>query len=593
MKERSTLGTLGTLGFGMAILVLGGCVPEVSLAPAPDTSELAVGESRDVTLRFLRLDVRDFKKTMDAADLRALPRKTLEETWLLDLEARPLVENALEKFTRTPPEEVARMPRAAQNMFYLLVMTPENARLEGTKLGALAGVGEAVGISPSRILADLAGVAPNERIAKTDVVARVVLDQVVATHPNAKTRRGPVTPAHPEGLYPVESGALSVSLLDVATDFADLASRFGPAPLDPADPSGPKHPGFLQSASGLVAAGKSFRMSVRLSANALPYKGIDASRAAVASVGSLGGQVEHAFDFSDPTWLGLEGLEQDLKIGEMVMTVDEDPRYFEGGKGRDPKPTGNSPVWSSPPWVTEHVLAETGRRLAASIPPHCTSYGPSGEVSPPFQAVRVCFDATGFVTMDVSPSVLLAEPPPAPAYFWDLLLEVAEARMHDGGLSEGEANVSMPVHDVPVGVKTDDVVSRIRKNFESDPTTLRAMAEALTGGTRGDADFFYVQPDGETSDFLYFVAPEDIRKDAEGAPARPYGYKNPGFFSDPALTQKVSSQEPVAGDTTHEKVKVSPGQTLYIEDDEGRVFEILVSGKPSLFRLSLVVLRVS
>ncbi|MRG91994.1 acetyltransferase [Polyangium spumosum] len=588
MTTKRCAALLALLGASAA-----GCVEPVRLEPPPPEGELAVGESREVTLRFLRLDVEDFAQTLGLEELRRLPRKTLEETWLLDMELRPLVENALERFMNLPTEEAKALPQPAWNMFYLLHMTPENARLEGTALAGLSAVGEAVGISPSQILADLTGAGPNERIADHAIVTDVVLEQVVGTHPRARFRRGPSTEGHPEGLYPVDEGKIALSLHDVATDFASLSERFGPASLAPDDPRGPAHPGFLRSASGLSTSEGGFRMTVRLDVNALPYRGIDASHARVASVNSIGGQMDRAFDFTDPRWLEVEGLAEELSIREMTMTIAEDPRYLVPGTRRDPRPLGDSPVWSAAPWAEERVLAETGRRLAARIPPHCTSYSPAGEVSDPFEAVRVCIDADGWVQIDIDPSVILEGPPPAPGYFWDMLLEVAQARMHDGGLAEGEANVVMPVRDVPVGVSADVVVARIRENIEQNPAALRAMAEALTGNTRGDADFFYVKPEGRAEDWLYFVAPEDIREDAEGQPVRPYAYTDPGFYADPALGQKISSRVEIDGDTAHEKVRVEPGDRLYVKDAEGRVFEIVVSGKPSRYRLALVVTRAS
>jgi len=581
-----------------ALLVLlgasaAGCVEPVRLDPPAPEGELRVGESREVTLRFLRLDVEDFAQTLGTEELGALPRKTLEETWLLDMELRPLVENALDQFMRLPAEEAKALPQAAWNMFYLLNMTPENARLEGTALAGLSAVGEAVGISPSQILADLTGAGPNDRIADRSIVTDVVLEQVIATHPRTRIRRGPVTADHPEGIYPVEEGKIALSLYDVATDFASLSERFGRASLAPADPRGPAHPGFLRSASGLSADEGGFRMTVRLDVNALPYRGVDASHARVASVNSIGAQIGRAFDFTDPRWLEVEGLAEDLAIREMTMTIEEDPRYLAPGTSRDPRPLGDSPVWGAAPWAEERVLAETGRRLAARIPAHCTTYSPAGEVSDPFEAVRVCIDGDGWVQIEVDPSVILEGPPPRPGYFWDLLLEVSQARMHDGGLAEGEADVVMPVRDVPVGVRTEVVVARIRENIEKNPAALRDMAEALTRTTRGDADFFYVQPEGSAEDWLYFVAPEDIREDAEGHPVRPYAYTSPGFHADPALTQKLSSHVDIGGDTTHEKVRIEPGDRLYVKDAEGRVFEIAVEEKPSLHKLALVVTRVS
>ncbi|WP_235880373.1 acetyltransferase [Polyangium aurulentum] len=573
------------------LLVASGCVDPVTLAEPPDTSPLTVGESREVELRYLRLDVRDFTKTLTLDELSTLPRATLQRTWLFDLEARPLVENVLRQIATMPPEEMYSQPMPAQNLARLLAMTPENADLSGTPLAGLLGVGKAVGLSPSMILADLGRSMPNELIAPPELAAIAVLENIMATHPNTKLRPGPVTPDHPEGLYPVTPGSIPVSLYDVATRFAGLAERFGPAPLDRNRPGGGTHPGFIRAASGLEEARETFLMTVKVTANALPYKGIDASHASVASVNAVPGQIERIFDFSDPEWMKIEGLPPEMKIDEMTMSIVENDAYLPGGTSRDPLPAGNSPVWSAAPWDLERVLAETGRRITAGIAPHCTVYSPAGNVPEPLRAVEVCIDSTGWVEIRVDPSVILDEPPLRPSYFWDMLLEVAQARMHDGGLAEGGADVAIQVRDVAVGTKTDVLLQRIRENFEKDPALLLGMVEVLTASTVGDADFYYVQPEGGREDWLFFVAPEDLRKNEEGEPVRSYGYARPGFFADPGLTQKVSTRESVDGDTAHEKVRIGPGTRLHIEDAEGQRYAIKVGEKPSPHRVSLTVTR--
>ena len=88
------------LRWGLALvlpLATLGCVEEVELATPPDTGDLAVGQSRTVTLHFLRFDVTGFEQSLTLDDLRALPKKTLEETWLLDLDLGPFVQGALTK----------------------------------------------------------------------------------------------------------------------------------------------------------------------------------------------------------------------------------------------------------------------------------------------------------------------------------------------------------------------------------------------------------------------------------------------------------------------------------------------------------------
>lgn len=578
--------------FGLCSIVFG-CSEPLVLQPPADTGELDVGATRIVDLRFLRLDVENFARSLSLRDLRRLPRRTLEETWLFDLDARPLVQNALARFTFSSAADAFAQDPAARNLFYLLNMTAENAKLEGTELAELAAIGTAVGISPSRILADLLRVEPNERIASIEIVADVVLEHVIANHPRARTRRGLVTAQNPAGVYPVQPGFIAVTLADIATDFASLAERFGPVDNDPSIPNATKHPGFLQSVSGLSLSERDFGLTVRLSVNALPFQGIQASHAAEADVNSIGMQMDRAFDFRDPNWMTIVGLGENLALRKVVLNIDESPKHLAIGKNRDPIPYGDSAVRSEPPWVVESILADVGQRLAKNIPAHCTTYSPAGQVIPPFDAVTVCIDAGGWVEIRIDPSIVLASPPIAGAYLSDLLLDVAQARLHDGGLAEGRANVVMPVHDVPIGVKSADIVQLIRANLEKDPALLRGVAEAISDSTHGDADFFYVVPQAAAEDWLYFVNPDDIRQDEHGNPVRSYAYRNPGFFSDPLLATKISSRTEVDGDTVHEKVRIRMDEKVYFQDAQERIYEITILKKTSLRRMSIEVKRIS
>lgn len=574
-----------------------GCVETVTYEEPSSPEEIAVNQSRSVELEFLRFDAKRFAKTLTLADLKDIPRSTLEQTWLLDLDMTALIQNALLKLAYTPPEQIAAMPRPAQNLLGLLNMTPESANLSGTSLESLLGVGNAVGISPSKILADLVGVGGNDTLIDNAVTAQAVMENLVSTHPATQTRNGPVTHENPTGIYPVAPHSIPVNLYDVVSDFAGLADRYGPAPLDPANPDGPKHPGFIKKSSGVKAARDDFSMTVRVNVNALPYKGIDATSASAAGINSTPGQVEGMFDFSDPDWLQLTGLAANLTIDELTMGIQENPAYLPGGTSREPAPFGNSPAWDTPSWEFEHILASAGQLRASAIDAHCTPYAPSGTVQPPFEAVKVCIDETGWTEITVDPSVILDEPPPAPSYFWDILTEVTQRRLHDGGLGEGEADLTLTVRDVPVGVKTDDLVASIKENLAKDPRSLKDMSVELNDNAAGDADFYYYQPSSESGvagpdDYLYFVAPEDIRKDEGGVRVREYSYKNPGFFSDAGLTQKLSSTELIDDDNLREKVKIEPGKTVYMEDDAGRRYEIKVGEKPSPHRVSLTLTRI-
>lgn len=579
-----------------AALVCGptACVTEVTVNEAPHASDLGVGESRRVELRFLRFDVEDFKQTLTLEELRKLPRATLEETWLLDLDMTPIVLGSLEQITNTPPDEAYASSQASQNLWKLLHMTPESTDFSGTSLSGLLAIGGAVGLSPSIILADLMGVGPNEQLLSTSVVAQAFLDNVVGTHPNAKWRRGPINAAHPDGRYPVAPRSIPVSLADVVENFEGLPDRYGPAEPDPANPDAPVHPGFVAAASPIAAALEDFQMTVKVNLNALPYKGVDATAASLASVNSTASQIEGMFDFSADDWLEIKGISSELSIGELTMNIHENPAFLAPGTSKEPKPTGSSPAWSAPPWEFEHLLASAGMRAAAEIVPHCSSYGPEGSAESSFEAVGICIDSDGWTTISIDKSVVLDGPAPVPSYFWDILMEVAQVRLHDGGLAEGQGSVELTVRDIPTGVSSEELLASIRENIEADPAALTGVAEKLNDNTAGDADFYYYQPGplGAGGDYLYFVAPGDLRKDADGEPVRPYAYERPGFFADEELTQKVSTAEEIDGDNAHEKVKITRGMTLYIEDDDGRRYAVIVGDKPSAHRIALTLRRI-
>ncbi|MCB9703816.1 MAG: acetyltransferase [Myxococcales bacterium] len=577
----------------LAALAAGaGCVDEVSLNEGPAPEAMKVDETRHVELRFLRVDVKSFSQTLTLEDIRNFPRQILDDTWLLDLNAEPLVFNALTILQQTPTEEAYMLPGPAHNMWKLLTMTPDNIVLDGTSLAPLLGVGKAVAIPPSLILADMIGIEANAPAITTELAARAVLDNVIATHPNAQLRRGLKTADNPEGLYPVTKDSIPVYLADVVDDFKSLPITFGPAAADPNDPNAPRHPGFISSTSGLKAALDDFAMTVTVNLNASPYKGVDLTDSTVGSVNSTASQINEAFDTTNPNWLTLEGLATDLVIPELTMAIYENPAFLPGGTSKEPAMQGDSPVWQLPPWEFERLIMELARSKAGEIPGHCTIYSPQGEVPDPLQAVNVCIDDTAWTEITVDESVILETPPPPPSYFWDILIEVAQVRLHDGGLAEGNANVELTLRDVPVGVTTADLVAAIKGNLAADPAPLTDIAEIINDNAEGDPDFYYYQPKGDhPDDYLYFVAPVDIRTDAYNNAVRPYAYTAPGFFADAALTQKVSDLHDIDGDVVHEKVKIEPGDTLYIKDDEGRKFQIDVGDKPSGHWIALDITR--
>ena len=585
--------------------VMCGCVPALELPDDTKLDDLGREETRDIELRFLRLDAKNFVQVLSKKDIKEkFPTRVLKETWLLDMDLEPLITNALTALIETPAEQAYTLDASALNMWKLLNMTPANTLLDGTSLAPLLGVGKAVGLAPSLILSDLVDLDLNANIITVGLTTEQVLSHIVATHPNAQRRRGPVNAAHPDGLYDVAPNSMPVSLYDVVTDFADLPKNFGPAL---ANGKGPAHPGFIAAASPIIAATDDFAMTVQVNLNALPYKGVDLTDVSVASVNSTSSQINGVFDFSTDDWLKIDGLIPDLVIKEMTMAIYENPGFIAGGTAQEPAAQGDSKVWDLPLWQFERLIADVARAKAADIPDHCTIYSPEGDVDMPLQAVHVCTGDNGladdgleppdWTTITVDDSVLLDSPPPAPAYFWDILLEVAQVRLHDGGLAEGAADIEFKLTDIGAGITTAALEAKIRENIQSSPAALAALAELLNENTLGAADFYYyvpsvTAPSEQQGDWLYFINADDIKNNSSGDPERPYSYAKPGFFRDQALTDKASAVLEIDGDGDHEKVKVLPGDVLYIEDDAGSVFEIKVNDKTERHRVALSVTRV-
>jgi hypothetical protein len=513
------------------------CANGEMATPNGARGRLAVNDTREVELRFLRFDVSNFEKRLTREDILALPRSSRERMWLLDLDlssgpnSPQLLDNALSAIRALDPDTLGQ---AERNMQALLRMTPDTAELSGTAIERLIDLAPLMGVAPARVLADLFKIDVEDPFLDDQVVAQTILEQVIATHPATRTRLGPVTDDHPDGLYEVAPGALPITLGDVVSDFATLSERFGPYQRD-----GVTHPGFVAGQTRANVLTEEFAITVRANANALPYKGIDLTDASLASVNSVRSQIESLFDFDDPNWLQVEGLVSGVPVIEsLTFRIVEADTFVEGGRSPTPAGIGASPAWALAPWTLERVLIGAAQRAFSNLTSK-VSYTRPGREDPLFEATV----ERGFQTIFVQAG--LGSPPPA-SYVWDLLLEIAQVRLHDGGLAEGQANVEFTLSNVPLGTDTATLEDLMRENLKQNPHALVDIAESIIDTTEGAADFYYYRaapsnPPARQGDWLFFVSPEDIAVDHEGNPVREYRYPQPGFFADEALTFWVSA----------------------------------------------------
>jgi hypothetical protein len=564
---------------------LPGCVDALSWE-APVDAPMEPGDSRTFELRFLRFDVSNYERTLTREDLLALPEETQRRLWLLDLDlsnspgSPRFIENAITEIRDADP---ATLSQSARNLQGLLNMTPDSANLEGTSFESLIELAPIIGVAPARALADLVNINVEDRFLPTTAIADTLLRDVVGSHPAAQLRQGPRTAENPEGLYPVTPQSLPITLADAASDFATFAETFGET-LN----NGVYHPGFVTGDVSASILGPDFSITVRANANALPFKGIDLSQGETGSVNSIESQIDSLFNFDDPNWLVIRGLVAGTPvISEITFQIVEDDLFHPGGSSPLPRPQGDSQAWLLAPWTLEHVILESSLAAFQGLN-SSTSYSIPGNSEPVF-SLSV---EDGWSTVTTQGGV---GSPPAPRYIWDVLLEIAQVRLHDGGIAEGDGDVTFTLRDVPVGIDTRTIERTIRENLESDPSALLPVAETIIDNSDGAPDFYYTRAvgvDGTEGNWLYFIAEEDIPTTEEGLPERPWDYARPGFFADPDLLEQVSSREGVPGETLHEKVQVQAGDTFYVQDDVGGVYRLDITGAPGRSTIAVSVERI-
>ncbi len=565
---------------------LAACVDDLPPPEPAPTTPLEVGQSREVELRYLRLDVSNYEEVLTRADILELPEATRRRLWLFDLplSGGPAAPRAIENaFALIEGLDPAALSPASRNLQRLLAMTPETADLAGTSLAELIDLAPLVGISPAQVVSDLMGVRPDEPILPRGVLAEATLRHVIGSHPNARLRPGPITAERPDGLYPVAPGSLPVTLADAAANFTSLATTFGPY-----DRGGLYHPGFVTGEVSANVLSDDFKITIRINLNALPYKGVDLALGAPASVNPVASQIARLFDFDDPGWLRVEGLGEGAPSVSLTFRVDEAPAFVPGGLSPAPAGVGSSPAARLPDWALERVMFEAGR-LAFAGQNASLAYGREGEPEPLFSASVV----DGW--QETRALGNLGSPPP-PSYLWDVLLEVGQVRLHDGGLAEGAGGVEFRLEDVGVGIDARTIEASIRDNLRADPASLIDVAAGVLDNGSGEADFYYVRPRPEgpperQGDWLFFVTPGDLRA-GEGGATRPYDYERPGFYADEGLAQKVSTNEEVDGDVEHEKVKLDGLAALYAPGKKGAIYRVDVGPKPSQARRLVKVTRV-
>jgi hypothetical protein len=444
--------------------------------------------------------------------------------------------------------------QAERNMQRLLNMSPDNADLRGTALEPVLTLAPNIGLPPGRLLADIAGVAVDQPFLASSVVAKAILRNLIETHPNID-----VDPA--DGKKKVRA-----TLYDALRNFSTLAPKFGPAGA---------HPGFLTGTTLARALKANFAMTVTARSNLTQHDGVNpqTGKGYLFAQRDPGRQSILEFDFLDPARFRVEGIADEPNV-DMTFFMGED------GSGQIPVGTqqiagaetvggvtfyrGSSRAWDVSPWLFEHLVIDAvyqgnRARFASEGYRHTFRYS-VGAIDP---AATVTWDK-GWISMTTAGG--LGSPPP-PAYFWDHLLEAAQKRLHDQGVTE-PARMQFALTRIPLGLTGAQLKERLRPQMEAQKADLsRILLGDQTSNDRMVAFFRAKGTDG--ADYLYFLAPADI-------PAvTPYPYTRPGFFRDAALTDKASSTAAgTSGDAVHEKVAAAAGSTYFIRGIDGKAYRV-------------------
>ena len=516
--------------------------------------ERDVIRDRVVTLRGPRFDATT-EIDLDRYALEALlteeDRQAIE---LLRLELRPAIVAALRAIGDPSSHGVdtASWGTPEWNMWRLLNMTPDTADLRGTSLERMLAIGDAVGLPGPRLLAEIHDIAHTEVFLDVETLADVALEHLIGSHPNTeRDGAGRVT--------------VRVSLDDALRDMRPIGVRYGP---------NDGHPGFIDGETYAPTLEPAFLMSLSAESTLTEFDGLDLSTGTKDFMYRGDDTPAVRLDFDDPDTFAVVGLVDEPEM-TLRFVIQESGRFFEAGRTRSYRPAeeagfflGDGDAWGASPWLLERFVAE------AAYARYHDAWADSGfrqtftyDAGSIEDIARIEWDR-GWV--EITTAGGLGDPPP-PAYVWDTLVEIAQVRLHDGGLEEGDANLAFEL-TVPIGFTADELIASLRPSLEAQAETI---AERLVGaGVRvvPRADIF-VDTARSGALVLFFRAPEDT-------PEIAYPYERPGFYADEDLSDLRSTVDPLAGhdDRLHHKVAPAVGDVYFAADEVGDVFRIEIVG---------------
>ncbi|HAN30402.1 MAG TPA: hypothetical protein DCQ06_02280 [Myxococcales bacterium] len=503
--------------------------------------------------------------TLDRAAVKALiPTSAAKDLVMYLLDVRPLLLATLKAFSEPVVwgVDTKQWGKAEWNMHKMLAMTPDTADLSGTQTEPLMTMASSLGQSVPLLLSDVSGVAPTARFLTVEQVADAMYRNIVQSHPAME-----VDPVDKVKKVPI-------TLYDVLQDLTTLDSKLGP--------SG-SHPGILYKSTATQILLPNFSITLTGQGNLRQFEGVDLSAGMRWLFVKTPGEDVVTFDFVDPDAFELTGVASEPLVDLFVRTVENKGYINSAGvkiAGKDgPFYKGASLAWKLPTWTIEYLIIDAVySAFRDRFSENNYKGGQSYDVGDIKDASSWTWDK-GWLSMKTVAGI---GEPPAPTYWWEIVLEVAQKRLHDGGIAEGKASLQLPILGVPVDITAEDIIAKSRTLFEAQKSKLAAASIGDHSTYDTGTDLFAVRSSaGKVA--LMFVSSSDL-------PGATDQHVSPGVFADKALQTKISTPaESGFGDTLHEKwiLQEDSEEVGFARDRDGSVWQLRVSRTGYEIRVAL------
>ncbi len=534
-------------------------------------SSAEFGVEREFTLRITDEAPPSLSLEMNREEVAELFGDVASEIKLLELDSTPLLTNTLEAVKHACGDDWQNDKQdpvfdcdqtalgqsfvgqsgswedsAEFSLVRILTMTPANSVVDGTSLDTVAGL--------SNFLLGLSGGFSGLLASSLDIGETV---EFLSTGHIVTSMRKNLLETHPEVL---DGGKLAIYLSDALADLETLGTRLGPAG---------NHPGVLVPdfpVHGEVF-GPDFQMNVIADSNLRILDGLDLSvdKGFITVVVDVTGPTfddEAEFDFEDPAKFSMTGLNPNPGL-DMRFGIQENPNFIPACTQSAMFCLNEGTVWNLPEWELEYLVAFAGWDQYQFLNTE-VSYFLLGTV------VDVVNGWAGF-------SVPLGIGEPPDQHVWELINEIAQYDLHylenpdTPTFAEGEANVEFTLFDIPCGISGAETAEAVRPYLQAQASDIAGYLLGNYKDNNFPVDFYYRRADNGVP-HLFFVTPEDM---LEGVA---YGWTSPGFFGDPDLQDKLSNTVlDGIGETGHEKLAITPGETVvYTADDEGTTYRLRI-----------------